>query len=69
MRHPPVDGLVAQAREHINEITPGSPRRDDNHHRKEAKAMLDRAEKLAKRLPGKAQEAALNIIRSLRGQL
>jgi RHS repeat-associated protein len=65
-----INGLIATAATHVGKINssdPNDPNR--NHWKKEVKAALDRAQKLAQRLKGKAQEAVKQKIKDLRGQI
>jgi RHS repeat-associated protein len=65
-----INGLIANAITHVGKINssdPNDPNR--NHWKKEVKAALDRAQKLAQRLKGKAQEAVKQKIKDIRGQI
>ena len=65
-----INGLIATAATHVGKINssdPNDPNR--NHWKKEVKAALDRAQRLAKRLKGKAQEAVKQKIKDLQGQI
>ena len=65
-----INGLVATAATHVSKINssdPNDPNR--NHWKKEVKAALDRAQRLAQRLKGKAQETVKQKIKDLRGQI
>lgn len=64
-----IRGLAAAAAVEIGKINPGSPQQDDNHHKKEIRAMLDRAKRLAERLPKGARDAVLKGIQSLEGKV
>jgi RHS repeat-associated protein len=59
-------GLLAAAATEIGKMA--GPE-GDPHHKKEVKAILDRAKRLAERLPGKAQEAVIKGIRALENKI
>jgi hypothetical protein len=66
-----VSGLVQAAQTELNKISAtGRPENDPagKHHQKEIKAILDRAAKVAKRLPGKLREQALKKINEIAQQ-
>lgn len=63
-----INGLIAAALTELGKVnSAGGPGKDPdfNHHKKEIKAMLDRALQLAKRLPKKAQEEILRQVREI----
>ncbi len=63
-----ISGLVASAARELGKIgSAGGPERDPDfkHHKEEVRAALQRAYELAKRLPGKSQDAALRAIQEL----
>jgi RHS repeat-associated protein len=63
-----ITGLIAGAQKNLNNIaSAGGPGRDPdfNHHKKEIKAILERAAKLAKRLPAKTASKLLDKIRDI----
>lgn len=65
------NGLIAAAARELGKITAaGGPEKDPSgkHHPKEIKAMLDRAARLAKRLPGKLGAQTLEKIYALAEQ-
>jgi RHS repeat-associated protein len=65
-----INGLIATAATHVGKINssdPNDPNR--NHWKKEVRAALERAQRLAQRLKGKAQEAVKQKIKDLRGQI
>ena len=65
-----IAGPLATAIEHAGKIGaagPNDPNRDK--WKAEAKAALDRATRIANRLPGKAKEAALQTIKSISGSI
>ncbi len=63
-----IGGLIAGAQQNLNNIaSAGGPERDPdfNHHKKEIKAILERAAKLAKRLPEKTASKLLDKIHDI----
>jgi hypothetical protein len=63
-------GLLATAQAHLEKLGNASPNDPDrNGWKKEIKAALDRAARIAKRLPGAAQEKYLETIRMMQRQL
>ncbi|MCD4748225.1 MAG: RHS repeat-associated core domain-containing protein [Thermoanaerobaculales bacterium] len=67
-----VDGLIGAAETHLGKIaSAGGPDQDPdfNHHKKEIKAFLDKAAKVAKRLPKKQQQNALRRIQWIARQV
>jgi hypothetical protein len=63
------EGLIAAAAIELGKIgAAGGPEKDPDfrHHQKEIKAMLDRARRIAERLPKKAQEKLMEQIERLR---
>jgi RHS repeat-associated protein len=63
-----VTGLIAGAQTNLNNIaSAGGPDKDPDfeHHQKEIKAILDRAAKVAKRLPGKLRDKLLGKIEKI----
>jgi len=65
-----IDGLVNTAREHADKCALSSPEDpNQNKRRNEAKAALDRARRLARRLPTKLQQKTLSAINSIEGLL
>jgi hypothetical protein len=65
-----IGGLIATAEEHVAKLQtnpPNDPNRDK--WKDEARAALDRAKRLAERLPGKAKEVVLQMIRTVEGAL
>jgi hypothetical protein len=61
-----IRGLLAAA---ATEVAKMSGPEGDPHHKSEVKAMLDRAKRLAERLPGKLRDAVLNAIRTTEGKI
>src|SRR5882724_7250342 len=62
-----VKGLVTAAGLELAKVTGGDP--GDNHHRGEGRALLDRAKRLADRLPPKLREAVLQSIKTMEGKV
>jgi RHS repeat-associated protein len=62
-----IKGLVAAAAIELGKVTGTSP--EDPHHKQEGRAMLDRAKRLAERLPAKFRDAILQGIKSIEGRV
>jgi RHS repeat-associated protein len=62
-----ITGLVAAAATELGKVTGSDP--GDKHHKNEGRAMLDRAKRLADRLPPRFRDAVLQGIKSLEGNV
>jgi RHS repeat-associated protein len=62
-----IDGLLKSAAEELGKVTGSDP--GDNHHKTEGRATIERAKRLAKRLPPKVRDAILKDIQTLEGKV